>query len=174
MVAQKPTIRTGRHAHVSAFLCGTFALALGLVLVLDPDDDDDQPLLITTPTLAETQAKPAAARSQKHLKVAKTHKLKPKKTAFKKRSKRFFHMTESGTPVQANQRPRRGFCETFEFIQRIFNWKLVSGSFQFHADQISAFSGGRSWKGDWFGDENYSFAFAAISLSLIVCGLLSS
>ena len=112
MVAQKPTIRTGRHAHVSAFLCGTFALALGLVLVLDPDDDDDQPLLITTPTLAETQAKPAAARSQKHLKVAKTHKLKPKKTAFKKRSKRFFHMTESGTPVEANQRPRRGFCET--------------------------------------------------------------
>jgi hypothetical protein len=96
---------------VSAFLCGTFALALGLVLILDPDDDDDQPLLIATSQPSENQATAARATSPKQLKVAKTHKLKPKKTAFKKRSKRFFQMHESGPPVVSSQRPRRGFSQ---------------------------------------------------------------
>jgi hypothetical protein len=111
MVTQVPTNRTGRNAHVGAFLCGTFALALGLVLILDPEDDDDQPLVINTATPSEPQAKPAAATPQKQLKVAKAQKLKPKKTAFRKRGKRFFHLHQNGPPVQANQRPRRGFCQ---------------------------------------------------------------
>jgi hypothetical protein len=104
-----------RHAHVSAFLCGTFALALGLVLVLDPEDDDDQPVLISTTAPAETTAaKPAAGTKQ--LKVAKTHKLKPKKTAVKKRSKRVFQLSESAPPAPANQRPRRGLANAPHLI----------------------------------------------------------
>ncbi len=109
MVSQLRPTPAGRHARVAAFLCGTFALALGLVLVLDPDDDDDQPLLINVPASAQSQATNAPA-TTKQLKVAKTHKLKPKKTAFKKRGKRFFHLNESAPPVQANQRQRRGFA----------------------------------------------------------------
>jgi hypothetical protein len=109
MVTQERPRRSRRNAHVSVFLCGTFALALGLVLVLDPEDDDDQPLLISTPTASETPAaKPASGTKQ--LKVAKTHKLKPKKTALKKRSKRVFQLSESAPPVQANPRPRRGLA----------------------------------------------------------------
>ena len=115
MVSQSRPSRAGRHARVGAFLCGTFALALGLVLVLDPDDDDDQPLLINPAPAPDTQAaKPDAG--PKQLKVAKTHKLKPKKTAFKKRGKRFFVLHESGPPVQANQRPRRGFTQAPHLI----------------------------------------------------------
>ncbi len=111
MVSQIRTSPAGRRAHVSAFLCGTFALALGLVLVLDPEDDDDQPVLINASPATEAQAaKPASGTKQ--LKVAKTHKLKPKKTAFKKRGKRFFHLNESAPPVQANSRPRRGLTQT--------------------------------------------------------------
>ncbi len=111
MVSQARSSWAGRHARVGAFLCGTLALALGLVLVLDPDDDDDQPLLINPTAATETQAaKPASG--SKQLKVAKTHRLKPKKTAFKKRSKRVFQLNESIPPVQANQRPRRGLIQT--------------------------------------------------------------
>jgi hypothetical protein len=115
MVTQLRTIPAGRRARVGAFLCGTFALALGLVLLLDPEDDDDQPLLIDSSPAVESQAaKPASG--PKQLKVAKTHKLKPKKTAFKKRGKRVFQLSESAPPVQANQRPRRGFTQTPHLI----------------------------------------------------------
>jgi len=112
MVTQLRPSRAGKHAHISAFLCGTFALALGLVLVLDPEDDDDQPLLISQNSPTETQAAATQAPAKKQLKVAKTHKLKPKKTAFKKRSRRVFHLNESIPPVQANQRPRRGVTQS--------------------------------------------------------------
>jgi hypothetical protein len=101
----------GKRVRTSAFLCGTFALALGLVLILDPDDDDDQPVLISQSAPSETQATAKPASGTVQLKVAKTHKLKPKKTAFKKRSKRIFLLNESVPPVQANQRPRRGFTQ---------------------------------------------------------------
>ena len=109
--ARPPRARQNRR--VSAFLCGTFALALGLVLVLDPDDDDDddQPVVLTTVAAAESRAPAVQGQTQKKLKVAKTHKLKPKKTAFKKRSKRVFSMQDSGPPVPASQRPRRGVAE---------------------------------------------------------------
>jgi len=99
-----------KRPHVGAFLCGTFALALGLVLILDPEDDDDQPLLISPSAATETQAtKPATGTVQ--LKIAKTQKLKPKKTAFKKRGKRVFQLSESAPPVQVSQRTRRGFTQ---------------------------------------------------------------
>jgi hypothetical protein len=111
-VIQVRRLQTGHHARVSAFLCGTFALALGLVLVLDPDDDDDdQPLVLTTGAAPDTQAPVVQKQTQKKLKVAKSNKLRPKKTAFKKRSKRVFSMQDSGPPVPASQRPRRGVAE---------------------------------------------------------------
>jgi hypothetical protein len=116
MVTQMPTSRAGRNAHVAAFLCGTFALALGLVLVLDPEDDDDQPLLISSSAASETQTAAKPATATKQLKVAKTHKLKPKKTALKKRSKRVFNLTESVPPAQGSQRPRRGFAQAPQLI----------------------------------------------------------
>jgi hypothetical protein len=98
---------------VSAFLCGTFALALGLVLVLDPDDDDDdQPVVLTTVAAPESRAPAVQGQAQKKLKVAKSSKLKPKKTAFKKRSKRVFQLNESAPPLQSSQRTRRGFAPT--------------------------------------------------------------
>jgi hypothetical protein len=97
---------------VSAFLCGTFALALGLVLVLDPeDDDDDQPPVLTSAPAPDTRAPAVQKQTQKKLKVAKSHKLRPKKTAFKKRSKRVFSLQDSGPLAPASQRPRRGGSE---------------------------------------------------------------
>ena len=115
MVNQIRASRAGKHARVGAFLCSTFALALGLVLILDPEDDDDQPVLISTSPPTETQAaKPAVGTKQ--LKIAKTHKLKPKKTAFKKRGKRVFQLHESGPPVQVSQRTRRGYSPAPQLV----------------------------------------------------------
>jgi hypothetical protein len=111
MVTRMLTSRSGRNAHVAAFLCGTFALALGLVLVLDPEDDDDSPVLISTTASTESQPTAGSASASKQLKVAKTQKLKPKKTAFKKRGKRVFNLTESAPPAPGGQRPRRGFAQ---------------------------------------------------------------
>jgi len=111
-VTQLRASRPAHHARVSAFLCGTFALALGLVLVLDPDDDDDdQPVVLATTAAPDTRAPMVQKQTQKKLKVAKSHKLRPKKTAFKKRSKRVFSMQDSGPLAPASQRPRRGVSE---------------------------------------------------------------
>lgn len=112
MVSRSPANGAARRAHVSAFLCGTFALALGLVLVLDPDDDDDdQQLLLPSASATEAQAPRVQSETpKKKLKPAKPFKLRAKKTALKKRGKRV-HLRDDAAPSPSSQRPRRGLCE---------------------------------------------------------------
>jgi hypothetical protein len=83
----------------------TLLIALTLVVALDPDDDDEQRPVLPAAATATAEAPTARPGS---LRMAKDFRLRPRKSALRKRPRLRWHLHESGPPVQVQQRTRRG------------------------------------------------------------------